>query len=115
MKLLIAGGRDFQDYDRLKKYIDWLRTKYDITEIVSGMARGADTLGYMYAMENNIKVAKFPAEWNLYGNKAGYVRNFEMGKYCDNAVIFWDGKSKGTKSMIDIMEKMGKKIALLRY
>ena len=113
MKLLIAGGRDFNDYERLKRYVDWLRKKYDIKEIVCGMARGADMLGYKYAVENNIKVAKFPADWDKYGKRAGYLRNYDMGVYCDNGVLFWDKHSKGTKHMIDIMNKLNKKIVIL--
>ena len=115
IKLLIAGGRDFSDYERLKQYMDKLRKKYIIDEIVCGMARGADMLGYKYAIENNIKVIEFPADWDKYGKRAGYLRNYDMGKYCDNGFIFWNKSSKGTKHMIDIMNKLNKKIVILYY
>lgn len=106
MKVIIAGSRDFSNYDMLKNYIDNYRKEVsEIEEIVCGCARGADTLGKRYAIENNIKVVEFPAKWDMYGKSAGYIRNEEMSKYADGLIAFWDGKSKGTKNMIELMAK----------
>lgn len=86
IKLLIAGSREYDDYEFLEKAVRDLKTPIDY--IISGTARGADKLGERYAMENNIDIMKFPADWNSYGKKAGYIRNEQMGKTCDLALIF---------------------------
>jgi len=115
MKLLIAGSRDFNDYEMLKEKLDKILCSSNISEIISGKAKGADTLGERYAKERNIKIKEFPAEWNLYGKKAGMIRNKEMAKYATNAIIFWDGNSKGTENMIKLMEKLKKPFDIIFY
>ena len=87
----------------------------EYSEIVSGCARGADTLGKKYANDHNIPVKKFPAEWNKYGRSAGYIRNTEMADYADILVAFWDGKSLGTKHMIDTATKKGLIVYTIKY
>lgn len=114
IKLLIAGGREFDNYPLLSKYCDKIREHYNIIEIISGTARGADRLGERYAMENNIPIKRFPADWNI-GKSAGYIRNKKMGEYCTNALIFWDCKSRGTKHMISIMKSLNKKFLVVEY
>lgn len=106
MKVIIAGSRTFNDYEYLKQSLKELNL--DITEIVCGEAKGADTLGRRYGEENNIPIKSFPAQWDLYGKSAGYIRNSQMGDYADYLVAFWDGKSKGTFNMIEYMRKKGK-------
>lgn len=76
-------------------------------EIVSGAARGADALGERYAAERGLAVKQFPADWDRYGRSAGYRRNAEMAEYADAAVVFWDGKSKGSKHMINLAKEKG--------
>ena len=98
-KLIIAGSRTFNDYDLLKTNLNTLNS---ITEIVSGTAKGADLLGERFAVENNIPIKKFPANWSKFGKSAGFLRNKEMAEYADTLIVFWDGKSKGTKHMIDL-------------
>ena len=106
MKVIIAGSRTFSNYNLLEAEIDNLRL--DITEIICGEAKGADSLGKMYAIRHNIPVKSFPAKWDLYGKRAGMIRNQEMGDYADYLIAFWDGQSKGTKHMIDYMRILGK-------
>lgn len=79
----------------------------DITEVVSGNARGADEMGEWWASENGIQIKLFPANWSKFGKAAGPIRNEEMAKYADCLVAFWDGKSKGTSNMLDLAEKYG--------
>jgi len=113
MKILVAGGRDFDDYDRLKSDLDALKP----TTIISGMARGADSLGCDYGAYEGIHVHAFPANWNLYGKSAGYKRNQQMldeGKP-DLVLIYYDGSSKGTGHMIDIAKKAGIKTVIKYY
>lgn len=108
MKLIVAGTRDFNDYALVKKELDNLRHLpefyYGFT-VFSGCAKGADQLGEHYAYENHLPVVKFPADWKKYGRKAGPIRNEEMAKHADACIVFWDGKSKGTKNMIENARK----------
>jgi hypothetical protein len=84
MKLIIAGSRSITDYTIVKRAINRLLINpTDINEIVSGTARGVDRLGERYAKEHGIKITKFPANWNKYGKRAGYLRNEQMAKYAD--------------------------------
>jgi hypothetical protein len=115
MKLIIAGGRDFNDYDLLKQKLNKIIGDNSDIEIVSGMARGADLLGVKYANELGYQVKEFPAQWDKYGKSAGYRRNEEMAKYSDTCVCFWDGESKGTKHMIDLSNKYNLKTFVFNY
>lgn len=101
MKYIVAGGRDFTNGIITKRVLD---TFSDIDTIISGDARGADFLGAMYAVENNIPVEHFPAQWNTYGKAAGYIRNAEMAEAGNALIAFWDGQSKGTMNMIKAMK-----------
>jgi hypothetical protein len=105
IKVIIAGTRTFTDYTYLKSKLDFLLAKkHPDIDVVSGCARGADTLGERYAREKGYSVKKFPANWDTYGKKAGYLRNKDMAEYASHAVIFWDGSSRGTKSMIELCQ-----------
>lgn len=106
MKVIIAGSRDILDMALVEEAI--ANSGFKITEVVCGLARGVDILGKEWATKNNIKCQEFPARWQQYGRSAGYHRNLEMGKYADAAIIIWDGKSPGTKMMIDIMKQLNK-------
>lgn len=112
-KYIIAGGRDFKYRPILYKVMD--NYKFLISEVVSGDAIGADSLGAEWASVNSIPVKHFPAEWDKYGKSAGFIRNAEMGEYADIAICFWDGKSKGTKHMIDTMKRAGKLCYVYNY
>jgi hypothetical protein len=83
--------------------------------IISGAARGADRLGEKYAKERGYKVIRVPADWNRYGKSAGYIRNKEMAESSDALVAFWDGKSKGTKNMIDLAKEYGLKVRVIMF
>ena len=105
-KVIIAGGRDFSDYEFLKLTMDHLLS--NITSeigIVCGMAKGADLLGKRYANEKGYKVFCVPADWSSFGKSAGFVRNEEMAQNADALVAFWDGKSRGTQHMIQTAQK----------
>ena len=111
MKLIVAGGRNFNDYEKLKSTLDNMVFNFgEVTEIVSGNAKGADKLGERYAKENNIPIKRFIPDWEGLGKKAGFVRNRQMGDYAKEhkgmLVAFWDGESKGTKGMIDYAKQI---------
>ena len=78
-------------------------------EIVSGRAKGPDTFGEWWALSHGSAIKFFPVDWKL-GPKAGFIRNEQMGDYADALIAFWDGKSGGTKHMIEYMMKLGKPI-----
>lgn len=119
IRLIIAGGRDFNDYDFLfKYYVEWdleLDDMEFLEEIVSGGCKGADKLGERLAHEADVTIKRFPADWNKHGKAAGPIRNEEMAKYATHALIFWDGKSRGTKNMIDLCEKYKLNYKVIMY
>ncbi len=116
MKVVIAGSRTYINvhgdnvvFDDLKKVAHAVyESEFFITEIVSGGARGVDTLGEKIAEGINVPVKRMPADWDTYGKRAGYLRNTDMAEYADAAVIVWNGESKGTKHMISEMERLNK-------
>ncbi len=100
-RVVVAGSRNFNDYNLLSSELDkFLAGKKNVT-IVSGTARGADRMGEQYAAEHGYKIDQFPAEWSKYHQGAGPIRNLEMVKTADAVVAFWDNQSTGTKNIID--------------
>lgn len=114
-KIVIAGCRDYENYEEAKQYIEFciknIREKYELV-FISGGCRGADNLGEKFARENGFEVKKYSANWEKYGRAAGPIRNEEMANDCDYVICFWDGKSKGTKSMIELAKEKGKKVKI---
>ena len=119
MRLVIAGGRDFIDYDLLKKWCDYYLEKRiqsgEQIVIISGGARGADTLGEQYAAERGFTIDRHPADWDKHGKSAGYIRNKEMVDVADAVIAFWDGKSKGTSHTINLAESKGIPCKVINY
>jgi len=116
MKVVIAGTRTFDNYELLKQECDKIlsETQEEI-EIVSGGARGADALGERYAKENEYKLTIFPANWDRFGKRAGYLRNEEMADYADAVIAFWDERSRGTYNMIELAARKSLKLRVIRY
>lgn len=114
-KVIIAGGRYFNDYELLKSSCDHLLKHVDQITIVSGKAKGADALGEKYADEKGYAKLFYPADWDKYGKSAGPKRNYQMAEVADFLIAFWDGESRGTKSMIDIAKSKGLQIRIIRY
>ena len=116
-RVVIAGCRNYNNYSEAKAFIDLclsdIRRENNIV-IISGGARGADALGERYAKENGFKVEKYPADWDTYGKSAGPRRNMQMAEKCDCAICFWDGKSRGTASMIEFTKQRNKPIRVKR-
>lgn len=128
MRLAVIGSRDFDDYEFLKKTLDEIPT---VKQIVSGAARGADTLGERYANENGIPTKIFPAEWldlshpdadirtgkngKLVDRNAGFRRNLKIIDNADRVIAFWDGHSVGTKHAIDYAIEKNKSIKVVNY
>lgn len=110
MKVIIAGTRTLTDLS--SEYLDSVTEKSDfiITEIVCGCAEGVDTAGEAWGDENLIPVKHFQADWALYGNYAGPIRNKKMAVYADALILIWNGSSKGSQSMKNEMRKLNKPI-----
>lgn len=115
VNIIIAGSRTFDNYEYLKKkvlnFISEKQIELSNICIISGTARGADKMGEDFAKELNLQLKCFPADWDKYGKQAGFIRNTQMANYAiedDNQgilIAFWDGKSSGTKHMIEIAKK----------
>ena len=107
MKVIVAGSRNITDEASVFCNIEsvWFEK---IDEIVSGTASGVDRLGERYAAERGIPVKQFPADWAAHGKAAGYMRNKQMADYADALIAIWDGRSKGTRHMINLMLDAGK-------
>ena len=108
--LIIAGSRNIEDYEVVRLAVEESGWWPQITEIVSGGARGVDRLGERLAKRNNMHIRIFPADWLAYGKSAGYKRNCDMAEYADFLVAVWDGQSRGTQHMINIMKNLGKPV-----
>lgn len=107
MKTIIAGSRDITDYQILCAAIK--ESGIVITEVVSGGARGVDTLGERYAKENNLPLTRKPAEWDKYGKAAGALRNIQMAEESQALIAVWNG-SRGTQHMIGVAQDKGLKV-----
>lgn len=107
MKVIIAGSRSIDlSICQLEHII--CNFCIPVSEVVCGLAKGPDLTGKAWAADNKIPVKEFPADWQMYGKKAGILRNEQMGDYADELLAIWDGKSRGTAHMIQYMEKLGK-------
>ena len=104
MKLVIFGSRGIEDMWAVEKAMEAWSMASQVTEIVSGGARGVDRLGERYARQRGIPCKVFPALWEKYGKSAGVIRNGKMAAYADYGVAIWDGESRGTAHMVRLME-----------
>ena len=112
MRIIIAGTRTSVNMDHLEVAIQ--KSGWTPKVIISGTAKGADQLGEQWARENSVPVKQFKPDWSQYGKAAGPKRNREMAENADALIALWDGKSKGTKNMIETAEKLGLKVYVHR-
>lgn len=136
MRIIIAGSRSITDYKCVEDAMFKSNAFSKVTEVVSGGARGVDTLAIDWAKKNGVPFKVMKAEWNklnvpgavieinakdespgpeykYYNSRAGLQRNEEMGRYADALVAIHDGISTGTRHMIDFMKKLGKKVYVM--
>lgn len=111
-RVIVAGSRGFTDYELMCRELDTLFGEsdefgYKDIKIVSGMADGADSLAIRYADERELTKILFPANWKSYHRIAGFLRNEDMLSVAMHLVVFGDGKSNGTRHMIEIAKKKG--------
>ena len=115
LALAVVGSRDFSNYLLLKEEIEKLPEFSLITEIISGGAKGADTLGALYARDSQLQLTEYIPMWSKYGKSAGFKRNTLIIQNADIVIAFWDGTSKGTLSSIELAKKYNKKLHIIRY
>ena len=126
IKVIVAGNRDFDNGGIFENAMTWLLPSdsdyAESIEIISGGCTGADALAEIYAKEWDIPLKVFPADWKKYGKYAGPIRNEEMAKYASSdeddwgmLIAFWDGKSRGTKNMIDMAFKYGLDVHVIMW
>lgn len=101
MKIIIAGSRHITDPALVAHAMKVSNAGANATAIISGCAKGVDTLGEQWAAAHNILVLRFRANWDEHGKQAGILRNIQMAEAAGGLVAIWDGVSKGTAHMID--------------
>jgi hypothetical protein len=115
MKLAIIGSRTFDNYELLKKSINENFGIKTITTIVSGGAKGADTLAEQFAVEYKLQKNIILPDWAKHGKKAAFLRNYDIIDAADSVIAFWDESSKGTKHAIDYAKKINKSCIIVCY
>lgn len=120
MKLIIAGKRDFNDKEFVYKEIDeYISVIGKPSEIIEGGASGVDSIAIEYGILHKIPIKTFFADWDTHGRAAGPIRNEQMAKYASkngdgHLLAFWDGQSRGTKSMIEQAKKYKLKYKIIQ-
>ena len=116
LKLAVVGSRSCNNVGIIFEYLCIIcspfQSKEDVydVEIVSGGAKGADTIAEKFALINRIPTKIFLPDWDKHGKSAGFLRNKDIVDYSDMVLAFWDQKSKGTKHTIDLALKAGKSV-----
>jgi hypothetical protein len=112
MRVINAGTRSIEDYGRVAGAVD--ASGYDVSEVVSGTARGVDELGERWPRAHDVPVTRMPADWDTHGKAAGPKRNARMARAADALVAVWDGESSGTRDMLRQAYRRGLPIYLAR-
>jgi len=112
-KIAIIGSRTFNDYELLVSTME--SYKDYISVIVSGGAKGADSLGERWAKENNIETDIYYPDWDKYGKKAGFLRNKQIVENSDGVIAFWDGESKGTQHSFRLCDELEIPIKIVKF
>lgn len=120
MRIVVAGGRNYQDKKAFDSKLNDVMQRFPDATLISGHARGADTLAEVYAAEHNVPIEVFKPEWNTFGRYAGLVRNRQMLEYAAREespmlVAFWDGSSRGTLNSINIARDLGITVEIVEY
>lgn len=106
MRIIVAGSRSapIEQVHRAIAQCPWIGF---VSEIVSGTAKGADQAGEAWAMRHGVRVHKMPADWSEHGKRAGPLRNEAMADLAQGIIAVWDGRSAGTRHMIETAKKKG--------
>lgn len=114
-KIAVIGSRGFSDFDFFREKLELIvsNLKGNIEYVSGGCKSGGDVLIAHYCKENNFKLTEYFPDWESLGKKAGIIRNQLIINDCTHLIAFWDGKSKGTKSSIDMCKKQDKPIRIV--
>ncbi len=124
IRILVVGSRSLTNIEYLSVFLDKFISdrgyKNEDVEIISGGASGTDALAKRYAENNGLKYTEFPAEWDKYGRKAGYIRNRKMHEYiaqvpCRVCIAFWDGESKGTQHSFSLAKEFDNELVVDKF
>lgn len=118
--VIVAGSRSFNDLSLMYSKLDYYLQNQEKVLIVHGGANSADKCAAIYAKDKNIETKVFLPNWDKYGKKAGILRNIEMFEYASQfqnrgCVVFWDGKSRGTKNDIELAEKYNVPLRIVEF
>ena len=108
MRTIVAGSRTVTEYNLVASAI--AEAPWSLSVIISGGAKGVDTLGEAYAHLKEIPLEIFNADWNRFGRAAGHMRNEEMAKNAQALIAVWDGESRCTANMIETAKKYKLKV-----
>jgi hypothetical protein len=113
MRVLVCGGREYADQARVNAVLTPLLEQFPDLEIIEGGATGADTCARLWAQHQNVPVQTFPANWKLYGKRAGYIRNVQMLEegHPDLVIAFPGGP--GTGMMVNLADKANVSVRVL--
>lgn len=114
-KLAVVGSRSFNNYELLEEEIDKLSSETKIAQIISGGAKGADTLGEMYASKHDIPITIYKPDWKKNPRGAGLLRNMHIVNSSDMMIAFWNHKSPGTKHSIECAQKKGIPVKIVPF
>lgn len=117
MKIAIIGSRNYDDYFELERVVQLVIASVDkeVTTLASGGAKGTDSLAERFANIHDYPFKLFPADWDKLGKGAGHIRNKELSDFVDVVIGFWDGKSTGTKHMLEYSIKNKKVVYVWNY
>ena len=119
MNLAVIGSRSFIDFELFENKINNFIVQNNIDKkgliIISGGAKGVDTLARRYAIKNKIVLVEYLPDWNLHGKSAGMIRNLEIVKNCDKLIAFWCNNSKGTEHSITEAKKLNKDVIIFKF
>lgn len=112
-RIAVVGSRTFNNYPVLHRILDSLGPS--LGTVVSGGARGADSLAAQFARERKLPLREYLPDWNVHGKAAGFIRNKTIVQNCDGLIAFWDGQSRGTLDSIQYALKLGKPVAVYDF
>ena len=105
MRVIIAGGSTFDSLDYMNECLDPIKSEIDT--VISGRGYGADNIAEIFAVQNGFDLELFPSNWGKHGSDAGYIRWNKVFKNqnVDQVILFWDGKSAGTKTLKNLAKE----------
>ena len=114
MKLAVVGCREFVDFEKLSKILDAEHAKTPISVVVSGGAKGADSMAEEWAKSRGLETLIFLPEWKKYGRAAAIARNRQIIDSSEKCIAFWNDACRGTRSSIELAKKKGIPVEIIQ-